>query len=105
MICPTMATMSATVTQFPKQHYSSWDAGVGANIKRLLVGRTNQTSLAAAVGIAQPELSKRLSGKTKWKGEELALIAAALGVTITEVCTLDYGGVASLIDIKTRLVS
>lgn len=85
----TMARMSAIISQFPKPEYSTWDAKVGANIKRLIVGRTNQVQLAARLGIAQPELSKRLSGKTKWKGEELFNVAAALDVSMTELCTLD----------------
>lgn len=90
-----MAYMSAPVIQFPKRQSTSWDAGVGANIKRHLVGRGTQEQLAAALGIGQPELSKRLTGKTKWKGEELARISEVLDISLTELCTLDYRGVVS----------
>ena len=42
-----------------------------------------QTDLAAAVGMKQPALSKRLGGQVAWKHDELHRLAGAFGVPIT----------------------
>ena len=81
-----MACMSAIITPLPEFNPDSWDAQVGAEIKRRLVGRGTQEHLAAALGIGQPEVSKRLNGRIGWRGRELAIVADLLDVSLDELC-------------------
>lgn len=59
-------------------------AEVGANIRAEIARRgIHQTDLAAQLGISQSALSKRLRGTTPLDINEVADIAAALGVPLS----------------------
>lgn len=76
------------------------------------MGRARQSDIADLLEIGQSDFSKRLSGKVAWKGEELQKVADAFDMSLTELCTLDYGcdgsggpWQAPVIDIRTKVAS
>jgi hypothetical protein len=75
-----------TIATLPRKQPQTWDAAVGQNVKRLLAERGKQTELATALHLGQPEISKRINGKTRWQGRELFVTATVLGVTMDELC-------------------
>lgn len=70
----------------PRSSYStelSVDQTVAQTIKAVMAyRRIHQESLAAAVGMTQPQLSRRLGGHTPFKVEEVAAIAKFLNVPV-----------------------
>ena len=55
--------------------------GVGANVRAEMARRQlSQTALAAHLGLSQAAVSRRLSGHTPFDVNELASVAAWLGV-------------------------
>jgi transcriptional regulator with XRE-family HTH domain len=56
---------------------------VGMNVKIAMMMRgVGQPALAAALGVTQPSVSRRLSGHTPWTPDELEAAATLLGVSI-----------------------
>lgn len=59
---------------------------VAANVKAEMARRSHsQNTFAPLVGMRQQALSRRLSGKTAFTIDELARIAAALGVPLVDL--------------------
>lgn len=57
--------------------------------------RVTQVSLAERVGMPQPVISGRLTGRTPWRVDELVKVAQALDVPLERVLPLDELGRAS----------
>ena len=64
----------------------SIDAVIGERVRTWLFRRhVLQTSLARALGITQPALSRKMGGYTGWNATDLIKAAAFLEVPITEL--------------------
>lgn len=60
--------------------------GVGANVRAELARRSlSQSDLAAHLGLSQAAISRRLSGHTAFDVNELASVAAWLGVSASSL--------------------
>lgn len=69
-------------------------AVVGANVKAEMARRgVSQTTLAAVLGVTQPQVSARLRGVVAFNVNELHAVADFLGVPIEAL--LDGSGVAA----------
>lgn len=61
----------------------SYDEAVGARVRDALrVAGHSQTDLATYLGITQAAVSRKLSGRTAWRGEELNAVSHWLGVPL-----------------------
>ena len=58
-------------------------------------GRVTGTTLAQTVGMSNATLSRRLSGAIPFNIDELAAVARALGLTVTELLTRAEAGDAA----------
>lgn len=68
---------------------------VGANIRAEVARRgLTQAALAEVIGVSQSQLSKRLRGVIPFDVNEVAAIANALDVPITELVTAKAGSAA-----------
>jgi transcriptional regulator with XRE-family HTH domain len=72
-------TISAmTVTAFPAPQQEGASAIVARNLRILMAERgVSQGQLASVLGIAQPNVSKRLKGRTPWTTDDLDKLAEA----------------------------
>lgn len=62
----------------------SFSATVGATVRAELARRKrNQRELAEALGISQTQVSRRLAGEIAFNVDELAIVAAFLGVPMS----------------------
>lgn len=58
-------------------------AGVGANVKAEMARASiTQTTLALALGLTQPQVSARLSGRVPWRIDEVVTVASLLDVPL-----------------------
>lgn len=65
---------------------------VAANVRAELARRrVTQTQLASVLGIPQPAVSRRLGGKVPFSIDELADLAAYLGMPVASLITADAG--------------
>lgn len=62
-------------------------------VRRLLQARRSvtQADLGRALGMQQPDISKRLRGKVSFKTEELDALAAFFHLTVSELFFDEYG--------------
>lgn len=57
--------------------------------------KVSQTRLAAALGLDQAAVSRRLRGRTAWKASEVRVTAALLGVRVVDLLPVDVDDVVT----------
>lgn len=73
------------MAQAAAEHFTDGLRGVVAGNVLSLMGRNriSQAKLAAALGMSQPSLSKRINGSKSWELDELEKVAAYFGREVT----------------------
>lgn len=90
-------TISAmTVTAFPAPQNQGASAIVARNLRILMAERgVSQGQLAGVLGVAQPNVSKRLKGHTPWTTDDLDALAEAFEVEAKDLLDRGFGRTSS----------